>query len=199
MDVLDYFTIEETIVTPQIRLLLGMVLDPSKGMPCMMFTPRGEVDMTSIRDSPSEKERFMNHIDFLEKKQSEARKSRKNKSKKVSSQERDREIAIIVRERENIESARRERESVRAQKAAKRKEESKKNISMENNYKESNLKAAVLPMHYSSNSSSEEEVEVKPRKTKRRDAKVVDDPVVKVSKNFAKKALKKAAKDSRKK
>ena len=72
-------------------------------------------------------------------------------------------------------------------------------------YTDSKLKSASLPEYYASSDSGDSGYsgdsgeETKPRKIKRRDAKVEAEPVVKESKNSAKKALKNAAKASRKK
>lgn len=110
--------------------------------------------------------------------------------------------ALTMRQEEEIAREKKERKRVVD---AKKKEEARIRLEQAKNvtYTDSKLKPASLPdsyissdSGYSGDSSGEE---TKPRKTKRRDAKVVAEPVAKESKNSAKKALKKAAKTSRKK
>ena len=113
------------------------------------------------------------------------------------------EKEIKQKEKEMQKEKRKEKEMQdlinRREKNIKRKEESKKNISTENKYKESNLKVCVLPVHYQNSSDDSSGNETKPRKIKRRD--MVAEPIEPVtkSKNSAKKDAKKALKASRKK
>ena len=114
-------------------------------------------------------------------------------------------LAAIAREKEV-----RQKEERKRIVHAKKKEEERIRFEQAKNvtYTDSKLKPASLPDHYTSSDSgysadsadsADSGEETKPRKIKRRDAKVEAEPVVKESKNSAKKALKKAAKASRKK
>lgn len=75
-----------------------------------------------------------------------------------------------------------------------RKEATKKNISNEDKYVESNLKIATLPIQYQSGDSSEEETNPTQKKVKRRNTTVKPIEPVHKSKNSIKKEAKKASK-----
>ena len=104
---------------------------------------------------------------------------------------REKEVRRINREKKErkrmVDAKKKEEECIRFEQA--------KNVT----YTDSKLKPASLPDNYTSSDSGDSGEETKPRKIKRRDAKVETEPVVKESKNSAKKALKKAVKASRKK